>query len=257
MVAAGAYSNDPALSASRHTAGCRDRTQMMEEDRKTGGPRVAAIERGVNVLNCFLGPKSKLSLTEISTETGFYKSTALRLCSTLVDLGYLAKTADGTYALGPMIGALSNRYDVANFVDRDKCLAEMADLNKTFGESVALYVPIGAEQMCFLRIESPMMVRAAVNEGDRIPIGDEAGGMVIKAFRGEVGEDYDAIRKSGIAVSTGVVSQNAFGVAAPILHETFGLMGALVIIGPKERMPPKTVKRMQAALRDVAQRLNR
>jgi len=228
---------------------------MKEDKAKPGGPRVAAIERGIGVLNCFLGPKPYLSLTEISDATGYYKSTTLRLCSTLLDLGYLAKTSDGFYALGPMIGALAGRYNVENFIDREKCLEEMAQLVETFSESVAIYVPVGTEQMCFLRIESPKMVRAAVKEGDRIPVGKDAGGMVIDAFRGAEGKAYEAIRKSGTAVSTGVVFQNAAGVAAPIIHQQFGLMGALVIIGPQERFPPKKIERMRSALRAAAHRL--
>ena len=142
-----------------------------------GEPRVAALERGVKILTCFLGAKSQLTLTEIAEMTGFYKSTALRLCGTLQDVGLLYRNRDGLYALGPLVGELGNRFDLGNFINRDVIHAEMRKLHGEFGETVAFYIPLGSEQTCLLRIESDKMVRASIQEGQRLPIGNEASGL--------------------------------------------------------------------------------
>ncbi|WP_165978885.1 IclR family transcriptional regulator [Antarcticimicrobium luteum] len=213
--------------------------------------RVAALERGLQVLNCFLGDRSQLSLTEISERTGHYKSTALRLCSTLQDHGFLHRNADGLYSLGAVVGELGNRFYFGNLIDREAVLANMRRLHSAFDETVAFYIPLGLQQMCLYRIESPKLVRASVNEGDRIPIGCNASGLVIEASRGRQGAVYDSVRENGVAFSSGAVSEGASAVAAPLLAEDGDLIGVYTIIGPDQRFDAGQVERMIGLLKEI------
>lgn len=63
--------------------------------------RVQAVERSLDVLDCFDFRHRDLSLTEICQRTGLNKSTALRLASNLVARKYLnLSTSTGLYSLG-------------------------------------------------------------------------------------------------------------------------------------------------------------
>jgi len=217
-------------------------------------PRVAALERGIKILTCFLGPRSQLTLTEIAEMTGFYKSTALRLCGTLQQTGFLHRDGDGVYSLGPLVGELGAKFDPGTFVDRDVIHGEMEKLHGTFGETIAFYIPLGAEQMCLFRIESNKVVRAAIQEGQRLPIGKEASGLVLDAAAGKPGAAYDAARKEGAAVSLGAVHAGATGVAVPVLRPSGEVVGAITIIGPSERLDAKTIERMKTALKASARK---
>lgn len=213
--------------------------------------RVAALERGLQVLSCFLGEQSQLSLTEISELTGHYKSTALRLCGTLQDHGFLHRNSDGLYSLGPVIGELGHRFSFGNLIDRDAILTNMRRLHSAFDETVAFYIPLGPQQMCLYRIESPKLVRASINEGDRIPIGSNASGLVIEACRGRHGPVYDSVRENGVGFSSGAVSEGASAVAAPLLSPEGDLIGVYAVIGPDQRFDAAKVEQMIALLKEI------
>ena len=63
--------------------------------------RVQAIERALDILDCFDFNNRALSLTEICERTGLNKSTALRLTSNLLARKYLnLDSTTGLYSLG-------------------------------------------------------------------------------------------------------------------------------------------------------------
>src|SRR5207245_6932353 len=53
--------------------------------------KVEAVERALAVLNAFHADKPTMTLGEIASATGFYKSTILRLAGSLERLGYLIR----------------------------------------------------------------------------------------------------------------------------------------------------------------------
>src|SRR5260370_6603749 len=63
--------------------------------------KVEAVERALAVLNAFHADKPTMTLGEIASATGFYKSTILRLAGSLERLGYLIREERGAFPLGP------------------------------------------------------------------------------------------------------------------------------------------------------------
>ena len=57
--------------------------------------KVEAVERALAVLNAFHADKPTMTLGEIASATGFYKSTILRLAGSLERLGYLIREERG------------------------------------------------------------------------------------------------------------------------------------------------------------------
>jgi DNA-binding IclR family transcriptional regulator len=70
-----------------------DGTQPVKEQ------RVESVERALTLLEAFGGGGESLSLNDLATATGFYRSTILRLAASLQRMGYLHRDADGRFRL--------------------------------------------------------------------------------------------------------------------------------------------------------------
>lgn len=56
---------------------------------------VTALARGLSILQCFDRPGAQLTVSEIARQVGLSQPTTWRLCSTLIDRGFLVKTSGG------------------------------------------------------------------------------------------------------------------------------------------------------------------
>src|SRR5258707_9668529 len=68
--------------------------------------QVAAAERALLILKCFDNPGERLSLAALAQRTELYKSTILRLSASLGFMGFIKRTAEGHYMLGPELSRL-------------------------------------------------------------------------------------------------------------------------------------------------------
>ncbi|WP_352508349.1 MULTISPECIES: helix-turn-helix domain-containing protein [unclassified Mesorhizobium] len=83
----------------------------LQADTRAGG--VEAVDRALSILGCFTERDEGLSLAEISSRTGLYKSTILRLTESLVRSGYIVRMADKRFAAGPtpmILGSFYRRF---------------------------------------------------------------------------------------------------------------------------------------------------
>src|SRR5476649_2539979 len=62
---------------------------------------VAAVDRAFAILGAFDVDRGSLTLAEIARRTGLYKSTILRLMTSLEKAGFIRRLVDGQYAVGP------------------------------------------------------------------------------------------------------------------------------------------------------------
>ena len=72
--------------------------------------KVEAVERALAVLDAFHADRAAMTLSEIASATGFYKSTILRLAGSLERLGYLIRAESGVFRLGPAVWRLGSIY---------------------------------------------------------------------------------------------------------------------------------------------------
>jgi len=77
-------------------------------------PGVAAVDRALTILAAFEGESEAMTLAALARRTGLYKSTLLRLMTSLQQFGYLLQLRDGRYQLGPMPFRLGAVYQRAN-----------------------------------------------------------------------------------------------------------------------------------------------
>lgn len=220
----------------------------------TGG--VAALERGLAVLEAFRQGKDVLSLAEIAEITGLYKSTILRLAASLLRHGYLHRLSDGRYRLGASVFSLGRIYQ-RSFDLRDVVVPALERLAARTGETASLYIRDGDSDVCLYRRESRRPVRdASVAEGERFPIDGSACSMVLSAFSGQTGEAYDEVRRQVPLLAR--PSRRLSGVAAfvcPVFGVGDRLVGALLVSGPESRFTDDALPPLRSAVLDEAARL--
>lgn len=219
---------------------------------------VAALERGLSLLAAFSQTRAVLSLAELAAITGLYKSTILRLSTSLLRLGYLQRLEDGRYRLGAAVFPLGRIYQ-SSFNLRETVEPSLRSLAARTGETASLYVRDGDSDVCLHRAASPRPVRdAGLAEGDRAPIDGSACSRVLSAFAGLPGEDCAAVRRQVVLVAR--PSVRVAGVAAivcPVLGMDNKALGAVILSGPEDRFTDATTAAMKAALIAEATRLTR
>jgi DNA-binding IclR family transcriptional regulator len=231
------------------------------------------IDRSIDLLEALSeGPRS---LTEMSRATGLPKGTAFRLLAGLSARGMVIKDPVGSsYMLGPGLlrlaqGALSGINAIAT-VGR----AELHELCKATGETVALHVQTGVARTCIAEIPSPQSIRYSAVVGAVAPIQNGANGVVLLAFASAdqrertlgllaaSGEDLDRAaldarlkkaRRAGWAISVGERVPGATAISIPVQSER--LLLALSVLGPETRLPPNVLRRFLPAMRRTASQL--
>ncbi len=219
---------------------------MNHRSQASSQPGVAALERGLTLLSAFDGGENTLSLAQLAIVTGFYKSTILRLATSLVRMGYLQRIEDGRYRLGSAVFRLGRRYQ-QSFQLANLVVPALRHLVERTGESASFYVRDGDWDTCLYRIESPLPIReAGVSEGDSFPIDESASSRVLSAFLDAPGRRYDALRRQVVTVTQR--SKRIAGAAA-VICPVFGvdqqLTGTLVLSGPESRFRKPAVSSMR------------
>lgn len=72
--------------------------------------RVEAVERALTILSAFDCAQEQFTLAELASATGFYKSTLLRLLSSLERFDYVQRGSDGRYRMGHAPVRLARRH---------------------------------------------------------------------------------------------------------------------------------------------------
>ena len=192
-----------------------DAAADMDNDKETAEPGVAAVNRALTILKAFENSVDGLTLAELTSATGLYHSTILRLCESLEHFHYLKRLADGRYMLGPMPFFLGTVYQ-ASFRLQDYALPVLRELSRATTETSAIYVREGDDRVCLHRVELPRRVRMHVQEGDRVELHKGAAGKVLLAFGGQQGKVFDEIRAARHAVSLAERDSETAAIACPV-----------------------------------------
>ena len=217
--------------------------------------RVEAVERALSILEAFGERADRLSLAQLAEETGLYKSTILRLAASLERYGYLNRSEDGLYRLGPSLWRLGSIYR-RNFDQGEQIRPELRRLVEATGETASFYVREGDERVCLYRENSRHAIRHHLDEGSRLPLDRGAAGQVLRAFGG--GDDAlgRATRRAGFYISVGERNPDVSAVAAPVLGPSRELRGALAVSGLTTRFDAERRETARAVLEAAATRLS-
>jgi IclR family KDG regulon transcriptional repressor len=222
--------------------------------------RVQALERALDILDCFNFQSRELSLADVVFRTGLNKTTAKRLISNLTTRGYLQQNPQTRkYQLGMRLFELGGVV-FSSFSLRRAAAYPMTELQNKTGATVLLGVRMEDHLVYVDKREGDGMIRISSDIGWRRPLHYGMLGMVLMANleSGAVDRilknypleahtpfsitDVDAfslrleeIRVQGYAVEEEEAVEGLIGIAAPIKDYSRQVVAALGIALPLGR----------------------
>jgi DNA-binding IclR family transcriptional regulator len=196
---------------------------------------VAAVDRAFAILSVFDNNRGALPLAEIARRTGLYKSTILRLLSSLERAGFVRRLVDGQYSIGHEPLRLAQIYQ-ASFRLRDAIYPVLELLTEETGETASFYVIENDSRVVLFRVEPKRAVRFSIHEGDRFPLYAGASGKVLRAFGPPADRALQEVREQFWAVSYGERDPETASLSAPVFGVGQEFKGALTVSGPAERL---------------------
>lgn len=215
---------------------------------------VEAVDRALKILEAFASEREELALHQLARVTGLHKTTILRIAASLERHGYLRRTGNGIFRLGPMPWRLGGVYR-RNFNVGDAVRPILDQLVEATEESASYYVREDEVRVCLYRRNSPRPVRHHIDEGEHLPLERGSGGHVLLAFAGRQGAVYDQVRKTGFHVSAGERDPDVAGLAAAVFNGDGECCGVLVLSGLKSRFTREATARFLPLLLDAARQL--
>jgi len=196
---------------------------------------VAAVDRALTLLTAFREDDRTLTLSELSSRTRMVRSTTLRLLASLMHFGFVQKTPDGSYALGPAVARLHQVYAASFSLDALVPAALRALVDRTH-ESASFHVRQGTQRLVLYRVNSPQPLSDQSRVGDLFPLDRGTGGHVLQAYSGAAGERYDRIRAEGLyAMPVSDRSPDLAGISVPVFDARQQLVGAVTLTMPAQR----------------------
>jgi IclR family KDG regulon transcriptional repressor len=143
---------------------------------------VRAVERALDILNCFDDEHTERGITEIAQAANLHKATAHRIVATLVNYHFLDRAPDGQkYRLGLQLTDLG--YKVVRRMNlRNEAYPYMVELVKKWDETVDLSVFDQGAVFYLEMVPGNHALTIAAAIGRRLPIQCTAAGKIFLAF---------------------------------------------------------------------------
>ncbi|MFF3503804.1 IclR family transcriptional regulator [Streptomyces sp. NPDC003247] len=239
----------------------------------------SAPDRLLSVLAAFDHAHPALSLTDISRRAGLSLTTAHRLVTALTGWGALERDGSGAYHVGLRL------WEVAALAPRGLALRQVAlpyleDLYEATHENVQLAVRDGTEVVYTEWLSGRAAVGVRIRVGARWPLHVTGVGLVLLAHGGpDLQEAYCAsplcaytghtitdrarlrrvlaeVRRSGVAVSSRQVTDDAVSVAAPVRGPGGAVTAAVSVVVPyADARVPVLVPAVRLAARGISRAL--
>ncbi|MGY1838353.1 IclR family transcriptional regulator [Modestobacter sp. SYSU DS0903] len=224
---------------------------------------VAVLDKAVAILRAVTDDPA--TLAELVTRTGLPRATAHRLATALEGHRLLRRTAGGAWAPGPALAELGRGgADLADLAGR-----HLPGLRDATGESAQFYVRDGSSRVCIAAAERLSGLRDTVPVGARLPLtaGSAAHALLAFAPADEVtallpSASFTArtlldVRRRGWAHSIAEREPGVASLSAPVRDGTGGVLGAVSISGPIERLGRRPSPEVVAAVLDAALTISR
>lgn len=198
---------------------------------------VRAVQRALDVLDCFSDGRAKVTLSEAARLTGLPISTVSRLLATLESAGFVRRSTFG-YACGTRLmqiglNALQNlsTYEIAE--------PHLVGLTEMTGESSYLGIPGDDGRVIYVRQSlSPKSIRHSAWLGRTVPVQGTAIGAAIS---GNVG-------KFGFVATRQTLEPDVTAIAAPVRGSDGSIVAAVNLTGPTYRIEDDDIHRFGLAV---------
>ncbi|RFU19486.1 IclR family transcriptional regulator [Geodermatophilus marinus] len=224
---------------------------------------VAVLDKAVSILRAVAAEPA--TLAELVERTGLPRATAHRLAVALEGHRLVRRTAAGAWAPGPGLAELSRGVaDLADLAGR-----HLVVLRDASGESAQFYVRDGATRVCLAAAERAHGLRDTVPVGARLPMtaGSAAHALLAFAPVDEVTPLLPAasftartlldVRRRGWAHSVAEREAGVASLSAPVRDAAGGVLGAVSISGPVERLGRRPSPEVVGAVLEAAGAISR
>ncbi len=218
------------------------------------GKNVRAVERAIDILECFVPERPWMSVIEIQRKVPLSRPTLYRLLQTLIAKGLVRAEGDPQrFALDFGIGRLAHNWIAG--IDVIALVRPILEaLRNITGETTALFLRRGDLRQCVAEVVSPHVLAISRGLGDTGYLWRGASGKAILAFldENEIAEvmrtlpktinkaalaaDLSRARGDGYFVSRGEVFVGAIAIAAPYFDHTGSVAGSVGVFGPEARL---------------------
>ena len=138
---------------------------------------VEAVNKALEILNCFTERDETLSVTKISNITGSYKSRISRISKSLENYGYLRKLNNGKLKLGNSIGRLIEIYDNSfNFKNLIKDELDLIVIKSN--ETASFFIKQKEDRICMLTSEPNKPIKHIIEIGAKKPLDKGSSGHI-------------------------------------------------------------------------------
>lgn len=220
---------------------------MAIKEKQFGGEGVAAVNRALTVVIALESAGEPISLAELSRRTGFYKSTILRLISSLEQFALVVARSDKKYCLGPLAFRLGKSFEATDHL-RDQVMPALERLVEEGTESASFHIRHDRKQrLCLFRVDSQHSTLDRVKAGDLLPIDRGAAGKAIRVFEQPLSNE-DLLGKESVIESFGERNPVIAGISAPVFGVRNHFFGVISLSGPIERFTESNTRKMRRML---------
>lgn len=243
---------------------------------------ILVLEKVIRLVSRFDAAHPEWGVTDLSRDLQINKSTVSKILSTLEAHHYLTQNSENRkYRLGLRFFELGSL--VADQMDLQKmALPFMEELNRKVEETVHLVVMDNFEIVYINKVESPQSLRIGTRVGGRLPAYCTGVGKVLLAALSpddlkqflkknrlkrltpntiadpeKLREKLREIRSQGYALDNEEFSEGLMCVSAPIYNYSQGVIAAISISGPTQRIKEKNVETLIDLTKISAQEISR
>ena len=108
---------------------------------------VDAVNKALEILNCFTEKNESLSITKIANITGDHKSRISRISKSLENFGYIRKIKSGEFKIGHSIPRLYEIYD-SSFNLKNSIKSELDFISSKTNETASFFVRQNDVRVC-------------------------------------------------------------------------------------------------------------
>jgi len=234
---------------------------------------IAALERGLDVLEVFSRESPSLSMTEIAERAGLSKSTAFRVAFTLEELGYLNRDPE-TKRYRPGLKVLRLGFSALNSLEMGQIAQPfLKALSAQSGNTTNMTIRDEKDIVYVARNKTQEILSLDLHLGSRLPVYCTSQGkaQLVDLSRQEVEEllgpgpypklgpntittldglmnELDRIQRQGYAINDQELAAGIRSVAAPIRGSERNVIAAINISVPSARASRQKMKEILAPM---------
>ena len=191
---------------------------------------VDAVNKALEILNCFTEKNESLSITKIANITGDHKSRISRISKSLENFGYIRKIRNGEFKIGHSISRLYEIYD-SSFNLKNSIKSELDLISDKTNETASFFVKQKESRVCIQTSEPKKIIKHSIQIGAKKPLNKGSSGHILSAYYDLQIENKETILKQGYSMSFGERDREIASISVPIFRTKKQFLGALTVTG--------------------------